>query len=54
MFALAAPMKGPSIGILLCLWLTRLRFNQLSTLLDQSFACILLVSVAIALVLVSF
>ncbi len=47
-------MESPSIGILLHLWLTRLWFNQLPTLLDWSFACILLVLVAIALVLVSF
>jgi hypothetical protein len=48
-FALAAPMESPSIDLLFHLWLTRLWFDQLPTLLAQSFACSLLVLVAIAL-----
>jgi hypothetical protein len=54
-FALAAPMESPSSDVLLCLWLTRLWHDQLPTLLDPSFSCILLVlSVAVALAFVSF
>jgi hypothetical protein len=53
-FALAAPVESPSIDIVFCLLLTRLWFNQLPTLLAWSFACIQLISVAIALFLVSF
>jgi hypothetical protein len=54
-FALAAPMESPSTDVLLCLWLTRLWRDQLPTLLNRSFSCILLVlSVAVALAFVSF